>query len=142
PRGHLVDEAEDAAVGAGMLFVPQVGGKIASKVLAGLAGHLQLPDGALYAGGQVKAGAVGVKLVVQRVVDGVAVHRHQLVPRAQAQRLGVAARGHCVDLDGHRPSPFSSQNRAGTAAPRSESKEEGEGITRPPLLSYIHYATK
>src|SRR5699024_2969296 len=47
------------------------------------------------------AGAVGIKLVIQRVVQDVAVHCQQLVPGAKAQGRRIRAGGHRVDLHGH-----------------------------------------
>ena len=129
-RGQLVDEAENAAVGAGVLFVPQVGGEIAAEVLPRLAGHIPFLHPAGHPGRQVKAGAVGIELVIQCVVDGVAVHRQQLIPGAQAQGRGVAAGGYRINFHGHGGRLLSSK------------REEGEGAARPPLLSYIHDATK
>ena len=85
--GQLVDEAEDAPVGAGMLFIPEIGGKAAPELLPRAARHLPAALGAAHPGGEVEAWAVGVELIVQRVVDGVAVHAQQFIPGAKAQPL-------------------------------------------------------
>ena len=96
-RGQLVDEAEHTVVGAGMLCIAQIGLEPAAKGAALRPLHLPLPDAVRYPGFQVEAAAVGIKIVVQRVVQLVVVHAQQLVTGGKAKSLGLAAGIHLLD---------------------------------------------
>ena len=110
-RGQLVDEAEHAVVGAGMLLVAQIGGEIAAKGAALRAPDIPLPDAVGNLCLQVKAAAVGIKIIVQRIVQLIFIHAQQLIAGLQAQRLGFAARVDAVDLDRHCISPPDKERR-------------------------------
>ena len=103
--GHLVDEAEHAVVGAGVLLVAEVGVEIAAKGAALLPADIPFPDAIRHLCLQVKAPAVGIKIVVQRVIQFIVVHAQQLVAGLQAQRLGFAPLFNALDLDRHSASP-------------------------------------
>ena len=120
PRRELVDEAEHAVVGAGMLLVAQIGGKIAAKGAALGALDVPLPDAVRHPCFQVKAFAVGIKIIVQRVVQLVLIHGQQLVTGQKAQCFGFAARFHTLDLDCH--------------ALTSQKQQEGEGVAPSPSV--------
>ena len=96
-RGHLVDEAEHTVVGAGMLCIAQIGLEPAAKGAALRPLHLPLPDAVCHPGFQVEAAAVGIKIVVQRVVQLVIVHAQQFVTGGKAKSLGLAAGIHLLD---------------------------------------------
>ena len=107
-RGQLVDEAEHAVVGTGVLLVAQIGGKAAAEGAALFPPDVPLPDAVRHLCFEVEALAVGIKIIVQRVVQLVAVHAQQLVAASEAEDSGFAALFHALDLDGH---AFTSQFR-------------------------------
>ena len=107
-RGQLVDEAEHAVVGAGVLLVAQIGGEVAAEGAALFPLDVPLPDAVRHSRFEVEALAVGIKIIVQRVVQLVAVHAQQLVAASEAEGFCLAARVHAVDPDGH---AFTSQFR-------------------------------
>ena len=109
--GQLVDEAEHAVVGAGMLLVAQIGGEIAAKGAALRTPDIPLPDAVGNLCLQVKAAAVGIKIIVQRIVQLIFIHAQQLIAGLQAQRLGFTARVDAVDLDRHCISPPDKERR-------------------------------
>ena len=106
--GQLVDEAEHAVVGAGMLLVAQIGGEIAAKGAALRALHVPLADAVRHLRFQVKALAVRVEIIVQRIVQLVLVHAQQLVAGLQTKGLRFAALFDPLDLDRHAPTRLSS----------------------------------
>ena len=108
PRGQLVDEAEHTVVGAGVLLVAQIGGEVAAEGAALFPPDVPLPDAVRHLCFEVEALAVGIKIIVQRVVQLVAVHAQQLVAAGEAEGFRLAARVHAVDPDGH---AFTSQFR-------------------------------
>ena len=89
--GQLVDEAEHAVVCAGMLLVDQIGLEFTAQRLVFALFHLQVIQLAILHHGQLKAFAGGVELVIQHIVDFVAVSRIKHRPGAQAQRFGCRA---------------------------------------------------
>jgi len=89
-------------VGAGVLLVAQIGLEVTAKGSALRALHIPFPDAVGHLCFQVKAGAVGIKIVIQRVVQLVFIHGQQLVTGRKAQRLGFAARFHTLDFDRQR----------------------------------------
>ena len=95
-----------------MLLVTQIGLEVTAKGAACFPLHVPFPDAVRDLCFQVEAFAVGVEIVVQRVVQLVFVHAQQLVAGRKTQRLGFAAGFHPVDLDRHRihllplPHPF------------------------------------
>ena len=124
PRRELVDEAEHTVVGAGVLLVAQIGGKVTAKGAALLPPDIPFPDAVCHPRLEVEALAVGIKIVVQRVVQLVAVHAQQLVAASEAEDSSLAALFHTLDPDGH---AFTSQFR-------SQTKQEGEGIAPSPSV--------
>ena len=72
--GQLVDEAEHAVVGAGVLLIAQIGLEIAAKGAVLRALHIPLADAVCHPCFQVEAFAVGVEIVVQAVVQLVLIH--------------------------------------------------------------------
>ena len=88
-----------------MLLVAEVGVEIAAKGAALLPADIPFPDAVRHLCLQVKAPAVGIKIVVQRVVQFIVVHAQQLVAGLQAQRLGFAPLFNALDLDRHSASP-------------------------------------
>ncbi len=83
-----------------MLLVAQIGREIAAKGAALRAVHIPLPDAVGTLRLQVKALAVGIKIVVQRIVQLIFIHAQQLVAGRKAKRLGFAARiRSAVDLN-------------------------------------------
>ena len=118
--GQLVDEAEHTVVGAGMLCIAQIGLEPAAKGTTLRPLHFPLPDAVCYPGFQVEAAAVGIKIVVQRVVQLVVVHAQQLVTGGKAKSFGFAAGIYLLDPYRHlHPPPL--KNKKGKAL-------------RPPLL--------
>ena len=119
-RGQLVDETEHTVVGAGVLLVAQIGGEVAAEGAALFPPDVPLPDAVRYPGFQVEAAAVGIKIVVQRVVQLVVVHAQQLVTGGKAKSFGFAAGIYLLDPYRHlHPPPL--KNKKGKAL-------------RPPLL--------
>ena len=98
---QLVNEAEHAVVGAGVLLVAQIGLEVAAEGAALCTLHVPLADAVRHPCFQVEAFAVGIKIVVQAVVQLVFVHAQQLVTRAKAQRFRFAAGVHPCDLHCH-----------------------------------------
>ncbi len=96
---ELIDEAEHAVIGAGVLLIAQIGLKVAPERPALCTLHVPLPDAVRHLRFQVKAGAVGIKIVVQRVVQRVFVHAQQLIAGAKTQSLCLAACFHTLDPD-------------------------------------------
>ena len=80
-----------------MFFIAQIGLEPAAKGAALRPLHLPLPDAVCHAGLQVEAAAVGIKIVVQRVVQLVIVHAQQFVTGGKAKSLGLAAGIHLLD---------------------------------------------
>ena len=94
-----------------MLLVAQIGGEIAAKGAALRAPDIPLPDAVGNLCLQVKAAAVGIKIIVQRIVQLIFVHAQQLIAGLQAQCLGFTARVDAVDLDRHCISPPDKERR-------------------------------
>ena len=80
-----------------MLCIAQIGLEPAAKRAALRPMHLPLPDTVCHPGLQVEAAAVGIKIVVQRVVQLVVVHAQQLVAGGKAKSFGLAAGIHLLD---------------------------------------------
>ena len=80
-----------------MFFIAQIGLEPAAKGAALRPLHLPLPDAVCHPGFQVEAAAVGIKIVVQRVVQLVIVHAQQFVTGGKAKSLGLAADIHLLD---------------------------------------------
>ena len=99
--GHLVDEAEHAVVRAGVLFVDQIGLKFAAEGLVIALFRLQVLQLPAPLHRKVERRAGGIELVVQHVVDLVAVGAEQGVARTQAQLFGRRALVHAFDANRH-----------------------------------------
>ena len=99
--GQLVDEAEHAMVVAAVLFVPQIGLKVAAERLIPVFFHRQIGLNAVPADRQREPGGGAVKLVVQRVPQGFAVNGDQLHSRRKAQPPGGGVFVHRDDLQCH-----------------------------------------
>ena len=84
-----------------MLLVAQIGLEVAAEGAALCTLHVPLADAVRHPCFQVEAFAVGIKIVVQAVVQLVFVHAQQLVTRAKAQRFRFAAGVHPRDLHCH-----------------------------------------
>ena len=106
--GQLVDEAKHAVVRAGVLLVAQIGVEIAAEGAAHFALHVPLADAVRHLRFQVKALAVRVEIIVQRIVQLVLVHAQQLVAGLQTEGLRFAALFDPLDPDCHAPTRLSS----------------------------------
>ena len=96
-----------------MLLVAQIGGEVAAEGAALFPPDVPLPDAVRHPRFEVEALAVGIKIVVQRVVQLVAVHAQQLVAAGEAEGFRLAALFHTLDPDGHAfTSQFRSQDKA------------------------------
>ena len=69
-----------------MLLVAQIGGEVAAEGAALFPPDIPLPDAVRHLCFEVEALAVGIKIIVQRVVQLVAVHAQQLVAAGEAER--------------------------------------------------------
>ena len=106
-----------------MLLVAQIGGEVAAEGAALLPPDIPFPDAVRHLCFEVEALAVGIKIIVQRVVQLVAVHAQQLVAAGEAE--------------GFRPLPASTRSiLMAMLSPHSfcfKKSKKGKAL-RPPLL--------
>ena len=118
-RRELVDKAEHAVVGAGMFLVAQIGREVAAERPTRFPVDIPLPDAVGDLRFQMKALAVGIEIVVQRVVQLVFINAQQLIARHKAKGFGLTAGLDAFDFDTQAFTffLFSDRTRRGRRAP-------------------------